>query len=88
MGIEHERIHLETSSVLIRQLPIEMVNNSPKGWNYSPFGIKNNFEFKNEMIRVNETKVRMGKSVDAPSYGWDLDYGSFECTYVFFKINC
>ena len=25
MGIEHERIHLETSSVLIRQLPVEWV---------------------------------------------------------------
>ena len=25
MGIEHERIHLETSSVLIRELPLEMV---------------------------------------------------------------
>ncbi len=25
MGIEHERIHLETSSVLIRQLPLEDV---------------------------------------------------------------
>ena len=25
MGIEHERIHLETSSVLIRQLPLELV---------------------------------------------------------------
>ena len=25
MGIEHERIHLETSSVLIRQLPLDLV---------------------------------------------------------------
>ncbi len=29
MGIEHERIHLETSSVLIRQLPIESVKPHP-----------------------------------------------------------
>lgn len=35
MGIEHERIHLETSSVLIRQLPVDMVT-KPKGWVYSP----------------------------------------------------
>lgn len=26
MGIEHERIHIETSSVLIRELPIDMVS--------------------------------------------------------------
>ncbi len=30
MGIEHERIHLETSSVLIRQLPIASVRPSPE----------------------------------------------------------
>src|SRR5512138_892970 len=29
MGIEHERIHLETSSVLIRQLPIDQVAQLP-----------------------------------------------------------
>ncbi len=25
MGIDHEKIHLETSSVLMRQLPIKMI---------------------------------------------------------------
>lgn len=35
MGMEHERIHLETSSVLIRQLPVDMVC-KPKGWTYAP----------------------------------------------------
>ncbi|HIP60128.1 MAG TPA: SAM-dependent methyltransferase, partial [Campylobacterales bacterium] len=29
MGCEHERIHVETSSVLIRQLPIELVKKMP-----------------------------------------------------------
>ena len=35
MGMEHERIHLETSSVLIRQLPVDMVA-KPEGWVYGP----------------------------------------------------
>ena len=35
MGIEHEHIHIETSSVLIRQLPIDMVT-KPLGWVYGP----------------------------------------------------
>ena len=35
MGMEHERIHLETSSVLIRQLPLSMVT-KPAGWVYGP----------------------------------------------------
>lgn len=34
MGIEHEHIHLETSSVLIRQLPVDMVE-KPNGWVYA-----------------------------------------------------
>lgn len=35
MGMEHERIHLETSSVLIRQLPVDLVT-KPEGWVYGP----------------------------------------------------
>jgi len=35
MAIEHERVHIETSSVLIRQLPVAMVT-TPPGWNYAP----------------------------------------------------
>jgi hypothetical protein len=35
MGMEHERIHLETSSVLIRQLPVDMVI-KPDDWVYGP----------------------------------------------------
>ena len=35
MGIEHERIHLETSSVIIRRLPIELVRQLPL-WSICP----------------------------------------------------
>lgn len=35
MGFDHERIHLETSSVLIRQLPLEMVR-VPVNWRRGP----------------------------------------------------
>lgn len=35
MGMDHERIHVETSSVLIRQLPVAMVT-KPDGWVYGP----------------------------------------------------
>ena len=35
MGFEHERIHYETSTVLIRQYPIHMVQR-PVGWTYGP----------------------------------------------------
>lgn len=39
MGIEHERIHIETSSVLIRQMPIGLVK-SPSVWKHGPTGCK------------------------------------------------
>ena len=35
MGMEHERIHLETSSVLLRQLPVHLLS-APDGWAYAP----------------------------------------------------
>jgi hypothetical protein len=40
MGFEHERIHYETSTVLIRQYPIHMVQR-PVGWPYGPYKLSN-----------------------------------------------
>ena len=72
MGIEHENIHLETSSVLIRQLPFEYVreDNQYKECNtYSDAP-------KNKLLLVNEGMVHLGKNRDAKLFGWDNEYGS------------
>lgn len=71
MGVEHQRIHLETSSMLIRQLPMEKLRRPPQ-WNeaLSPGAVP-----KNEMIAVNSGIVRMGKPPNFPSFGWDIEYG-------------
>lgn len=45
MGFEHERIHFETSTVLIRQYPVELVQR-PLGWSYAPFQLSKNLEKK------------------------------------------
>ena len=45
MGFEHERIHLETSSVLIRQLPIHMVS-KPPSWKYGPLKLGKQIYYK------------------------------------------
>lgn len=72
MCIEHERIHVETSSVLIRQLPLDQVqqldfwNICPESGNPSP----------NELLSVKGGSVKLGKSKDNPLYGWDNEYGS------------
>ncbi|MDZ8236507.1 MAG: 5-histidylcysteine sulfoxide synthase [Nostoc sp. ChiQUE01a] len=71
MGIEHQRIHIETSSMLIRQLPIEKVKRPPN-WKYAPF---NGYTPENEMIEVPGGVVKLGKAFDDPTYGWDIDYG-------------
>ena len=71
MGIEHQRIHIETSSMLIRQLPIERVKR-PQNWQYAPF---NGYTPQNEMIEVAGGVVKLGKAFDDSTYGWDIDYG-------------
>ncbi|XP_050402624.1 uncharacterized protein LOC126818955 [Patella vulgata] len=77
MGFEHDRIHLETSSVLIRQLPVDMVT-KPDGWIYGPMkhdqGVK-----ENPIIQMEATDVTLGKPENFPSYGWDNEYGLFDC---------
>ena len=83
MGFEHDRIHLETSSVLIRQYPIEYVE-KPDGWKYGPFANESGSKatLNNPMIRVESKKVRLGKPYEYPSYGWDNEYGFVDCRLV------
>lgn len=85
MGFEHERIHLETSSVLFRETPIELVQR-PESW---PLLHPSVYESKsktsqpvdgldyptNEMIPVDGKDVLFGKPVEFPSFGWDNEYG-------------
>ena len=71
MGIEHDRIHFETSSVLIRQLPAELLSR-PRDWQYAPtFGPPP----KNNLIEVAGGNVTLGKPDDHSVFGWDNEYG-------------
>lgn len=85
MGFEHERIHLETSSVLFRETPCHLVqtplnwpplhpsaNSKPTRSSYPRLGVEYP---ENRMIPVAGTKVDLGKPADFPSYGWDNEYG-------------
>ena len=74
MGIEHERIHLETSSVLIRQLPLDQVVSGVFGERCPTVGEAP----KNEMLPVSGTIMQLGKPMDYPLYGWDNEYGFHE----------
>lgn len=74
MGMEHEKIHFETSSVLIRELPIEFVE-TPKYWVPMSPTRENNSELKNKWMASKGKKVKIGKALNTPSYGWDNEYG-------------
>ena len=74
MGIEHERIHLETSSVLIRQLPLEDVVPNLFGERCETTGDAP----ENKMIPVNGGVIKLGKQPDFHLYGWDNEYGNYE----------
>ena len=74
MGIEHARIHLETSSVLIRQLPVGSASSaSPMGdLPHLPRGSRERAH------RGRDRKVLLGKKKDHPLYGWDNEFGEHQ----------
>ncbi|KLV03615.1 SAM-dependent methyltransferase [Photobacterium aquae] len=71
MGIEHERIHLETSSVIIRQLPLASITPHPD-W---PACQDSGPSPDNCFLSVTGGNVMLGKEADAETYGWDNEYG-------------
>ena len=72
MGIEHEQIHLETSSVLIRQQNLDFVQAHPSWEPCRVTGVAPG----NELVDVSAGEVTLGKNYDTPIYGWDNEYGS------------
>lgn len=84
MGIEHERIHIETSSVLHRQMPLEYIR------------IHENFPIcpifgdapENTMVRFHSREIRLGKGAeDHGLYGWDNEYGSLNVEVEEFQAS-
>jgi 5-histidylcysteine sulfoxide synthase/putative 4-mercaptohistidine N1-methyltranferase len=71
MGIEHARIHLETSSVIIRQLPIQYVAPHPLWVRCTTSGAAP----QNQLVEIPQGNVRLGKTREHPLYGWDNEYG-------------
>ncbi|MBP7881460.1 MAG: 5-histidylcysteine sulfoxide synthase [Candidatus Methylopumilus sp.] len=71
MGIEHERIHLETSSVLIRQHDLKYVKPSS---DWPVCSDQQSAPANNSFVDIPARQVTLGKQ-DA-AYGWDNEYGS------------
>ncbi len=71
MGIEHSRIHLETSSVIIRRLPLDQVRPLPL-WDICN---ESGPAPQNQLLPVAGGTVTLGKGKDHALYGWDNEFG-------------
>ena len=83
MGIEHERIHLETSSVLIRQHDLSYVRKHPA---WQPCHLSGAAPH-NDLLEIAAGKVFLGKDKDALYYGWDNEYGHHEVAVPAFQVS-
>ncbi len=71
MGCEHERIHIETSSVLHRQMPLEWVRQDAR---FTPCAQSGVAPF-NDFVRIEAGVAELGKGREHHLYGWDNEYG-------------
>lgn len=83
MGIEHERIHLETSSVLIRQTELKHLRPDPF-WRVCPHSGE---APANALLPVPGGQVILGKARDHNQYGWDNEYGHRMADVAPFKAS-
>ena len=83
MGIEHQNIHIETSSVLIRQLPVEKLQNGI----FDKIGQDEDGTIENKLLDVKGSTVNLGKPFNHHLYGWDLEYGSYQEKVEDFKAS-
>jgi 5-histidylcysteine sulfoxide synthase/putative 4-mercaptohistidine N1-methyltranferase len=83
MGCEHERIHLETSSVIMRMLPLKYLSSTSHWLACSDV----NAAPDNALLKVSGETVTLGKASDDYTYGWDNEYGQLTITVSPFKAS-
>lgn len=83
MGVEHERIHLETSSVLIRQHDLVRVKTHSQ-W---PACTETHAAPENTLVSIPAGQVLLNKSFSDQRYGWDNEYGSHQVEIPEFKVS-
>lgn len=76
LAFEHERIHFETSSVIIRELPPHLVRRPHWFPDLHISSKKQSSGFpSNPFIYVESSPVEIGKPRYFPTFGWDNEYG-------------
>ncbi|MGZ3805358.1 MAG: 5-histidylcysteine sulfoxide synthase [Pseudobdellovibrionaceae bacterium] len=90
MSFEHERIHLETSSVLMRELPLRYLL-KPLQWPLSKVSDEVRKETENwpeiSLVSIEKGRVKIGKPDNFPTFGWDNEYGHRELNVAPFKVS-
>lgn len=84
MGIEHERIHLETSSVLIRQLELKFVQPSAL---FPVCPQQGTTPANNPLCTVPSGEICIDHQDPATYYGWDNEYGHHKAQVTEFKAS-
>jgi 5-histidylcysteine sulfoxide synthase/putative 4-mercaptohistidine N1-methyltranferase len=72
MGCEHERIHIETSSVIMRMLPLAVLTSNEQ-W---PTCLQTDSPPTNVLVPVKGSVINFGKPTSDDSFGWDNEYGN------------
>jgi 5-histidylcysteine sulfoxide synthase/putative 4-mercaptohistidine N1-methyltranferase len=83
MGCEHENIHLETSSVIMRMLPLTYLTQNNNWQSCSSSGQAPT----NAFIKIAEQSLTLGKPESDKTYGWDNEYGSTDVNVKSFKAS-
>ena len=83
MGCEHERIHLETSSVIMRMLPLEYITAQ------EPWSTCNHMDISpiNELMPITGKSIKFGKPDSDDTFGWDNEYGDDQLTVNDFSTS-
>lgn len=83
MGCEHERIHIETSSVIMRMLDRRYLTDNGAWGAYPTSGRAPD----NRLIPVLGETVQLGKPAHNDTYGWDNEYGSLTISVADFAAS-
>jgi len=75
MGCEHERIHVETSSVIMRMLPAKYLSPTTDVNNTWHACQQTGDAPLNQLLPVCGKQVKLGKTSEDNTYGWDNEYG-------------
>ena len=83
MGCEHERIHIETSSVIIRMLDTDYLTSSNAWKNCPDVSAAPN----NTLLSVAGQSLVLGKPDSSQTYGWDNEYGQLPIDVIDFSAS-